>query len=428
MWSGQTGDCGDPGVHTCYPPAVNYSPLYYLINGVAFNKTNAIASLFPAAPATGVTGNVLVRMVNAGLRMHVPSIVGSQTGTATAPALPPAGFSLIAEDGNVLPGVPRVQSEVFMAAGKTYDVMINVPAAGRTALPIYDRQLSLSGNKTSRDAGMLAYISVNSAGLPGAPSLESAVAHPETYNSVISGHTLTVSDPAKGVIANDVNIYGVQVVPGSVTGGTLNLNTDGTFTFAATAASGGFQYCGNGATSGPACTTVTLAAATIETASGITCTVPTPTYTSTVATSLSIKPPGVLFFCKDALGYPLTVDGATATAPRSITIGAGTVLLDASGGITASGFSAGSVNFTFKARNSQGTVSAADATVTLNFPTPSNLNVSVVDGQDKTTTITDYKWIIEEDRTFYVNPNNTTNTGAGSFRRLVRTSTPVICQ
>ena len=76
------------------------------------------------------------------------------------------GFSLIAEDGNPLPGVPRVQSEVFMAAGKTYDVMINVPATGTTALPIYDRELSLSGNSTARDAGMLAYIGVNGAALP----------------------------------------------------------------------------------------------------------------------------------------------------------------------------------------------------------------------------------------------------------------------
>ena len=30
----------------CYPPAVNYTPLYYLINGVAFNKTNAASSVF----------------------------------------------------------------------------------------------------------------------------------------------------------------------------------------------------------------------------------------------------------------------------------------------------------------------------------------------------------------------------------------------
>jgi len=54
---------------------VNYSPLYYLVNGVAFSKSNSAASLFPVA----TTGNVLVRIVNAGLRMHVPSIVGSMT-------------------------------------------------------------------------------------------------------------------------------------------------------------------------------------------------------------------------------------------------------------------------------------------------------------------------------------------------------------
>src|SRR5580704_5595438 len=46
VWSGQPGGCGNPtspvGVlNTCYPPAVNYTPLYYMFNGVAFNKTNA---------------------------------------------------------------------------------------------------------------------------------------------------------------------------------------------------------------------------------------------------------------------------------------------------------------------------------------------------------------------------------------------------
>src|SRR3979490_1760186 len=90
VWSGQPGQCGNPGsavgvINTCYPPAVNYTPLYYLFNGVAFNKTSAGTSLFAATPATGVSGSVLVRMVNAGLRMHVPSIVGTQTGVAVAP-------------------------------------------------------------------------------------------------------------------------------------------------------------------------------------------------------------------------------------------------------------------------------------------------------------------------------------------------------
>src|SRR6266851_7969412 len=90
VWSGQPNMCGNPSspvgvVNTCYPPAVNFTPLYSLINGVAFNKTNASASLFPVvpaapvAPAAGVAATVLVRMVNAGLHMHVPSILGSQT-------------------------------------------------------------------------------------------------------------------------------------------------------------------------------------------------------------------------------------------------------------------------------------------------------------------------------------------------------------
>src|SRR5256885_11101782 len=91
VWSGLYGGCGNPlNAHgsanatyqTCYPPAVNYTPLYYLVNGRAFDKTNANGSLFAAAPATAVTGPVLVGVVNAGLRMHVPSIVGAPTGTA----------------------------------------------------------------------------------------------------------------------------------------------------------------------------------------------------------------------------------------------------------------------------------------------------------------------------------------------------------
>ncbi len=226
VWSGQPGGCGNPATANsgnCYPPAVNYTPLYYLINGVAFDKSNPSTSLFAAGPASGLAGTVLVRLVNAGLRMHVPSIVGAQTGAAVS------GFGLIAEDGNPLPGVTRVQNEVFMAPGKTYDVMINVPTAVGTALPIFDRQGSLSGNATSRDAGMLAYISINGAGLPAASALGAAVANPDTYNAVITGKTLTVSDPAKGLIANDFNVYGVQV-SGTAPAG-LILNANGTFSY-----------------------------------------------------------------------------------------------------------------------------------------------------------------------------------------------------
>jgi hypothetical protein len=420
VWSGQPGGCGNPSsatFHQCYPPVVNYTPLYYTINGVAFNKTNAPASLFPTSPATGLTagtGNVLVRLVNAGLRMHVPSIVGSQTGTAVAPAVPPNGFSIIAEDGNRLPGVPKVQNDVFMAAGKTYDVMINVPAAPAagttaTALPVYDRELSLSGNAIGRDAGMLAYIGINGAGLPTALTTGmTAVARADTYPTLVAGQTFTVSDPSKGVIANDTNVYGVHLLTAPASGA-VTLNANGTFTYipTGTGTSDSFTYCANGSVTGTTCSsgitaTVTLSAATIEAASGITCTSPT-AYTANTATYLVIKTPGVLATCKDAAGYPLTVNTATITATGA------TVLADINGGFTASVAAAGTYAFTFQAKNSQGT-SSAPMTVNLTFPAPSNLAVTVLDGYDKKTPITDYRWVIEEDRTFYVNPNCQTNT------------------
>ena len=395
VWSGQPSGCGNPASATynqCYPPAVNYTPLYYLINGRAFDRTNATASVFPTIPATVAGGNVLVRMVNAGLRMHVPSIVGALRRSGS-------GFGLIAEDGNPLPGVTRVQSEVFMPAGKTYDVTINVPAAGSTALPIFDRELSLSANSNSRDGGMLAYISANGAGLPttGAFASTTAVANADTYNALVSGQTLTISDPSKGVIANDIGVYGVQVVPGTVTGGTLTLNTDGTFKFVASAGSGGFQYCANGTTT--VCAAVTLGASNIAD-SGITCAAST--FTASTATYLSIRTPGLLANCKDAANLPLTV------VISSLAASGVTIVPDASGGFTATAPGAGTYSFTVQVQNSLRTQTAT-ANVSLVFPAASGLTVTVVDGADHTTKITDYRWVIEEDRTFFIDPKCTTN-------------------
>src|SRR6266446_5354536 len=409
VWSGTFGGCGNPvnangtanpNYGTCYPPAVNYTPLYYLINGQAFDKTTPSNSVFAAKAGTaltGISGNVLVRLVNAGLRMHVPSIVGAQTGTAV-PA--PSGFSLIAEDGNVLPGVPRVQSEVFMAAGKTNDLMINAvnAPASTTALPIFDRELSLSGNSLARDAGMLAYISVNGLAAPAAAALTSAVANPDFYNSVLTDRTLTVLDPGKGLIANDVNISSVQVQNGATIAG-LNLNADGTFTYTGVPTT--FTYCGNGATAGAACALVSLNAAPVEAASGITM---NPSTYSSNAAFLKIAPPGILAFDKDGAGYPLTFNALTGTPSAGLTLS-----VDSNGGFNASVTTAGTYTFTYNAQNSQGTVSSAAATVTLNFPAATGLSVKVLDGTDKTTVIGDYRWVIEEDRTFYVDPKCTTN-------------------
>ncbi len=389
------------GAAACYPAAVNYTPLYYMINGVAFNKTNSTPSLFAVNPATGVTGDVLVRMVNAGSRMHVPSIVGAQPSSLSPAAAGAGGFSLIAEDGNVLPGVPRIQSEVFMAAGKTYDVMIKAPTGG-TALPVFDRQLSLSGNAIARDSGMLGYISVNGAGLPTQPVV--AQANPDTYQAIIAGQTLTINDPSKGVLGNDLNVFGVKVTT-QPTQGSVTLNSDGTFTYVASgnwSGSDSFGYCGNGAASGNACTTVTLLPENIEAASGITCSAQT--FNSSMARNLKINAPGVLSGCTDGKGFPLTVNAASVTPVSGLTVS-----VDANGAFKASVTSAGVYTFSFKAQNAQGTVAASATTVTLTFPKPSNLNVKVLDGADHKTTVSEYRWVIEEDRTFYVDPKCTQN-------------------
>jgi hypothetical protein len=416
------------GAAACYPPAVNYTPLYYLVNGVAFNNkssaTSAMNSLINPLPSTAtapVTGSVLVRFVNAGLRMHVPSIVGAMTTPAIVPtgvtAVQTPGFSLVAEDGNRLPGVSRVQSEVFLAAGKTYDVMIDLPTPGATALPVFDRELSLSANSIARDSGMLAYLSINGAVLPSAATAAFAnvQANPDLFNSVLAGQTLTVSDPGKGVLANDINVTGAHVIGTPPSG--LTLNPDGTFVYTAGTPANTpitFTYCGNGTTLGAACALVTLGAAPVEAAGNISCNLPTTAYTATTSTTLSIKPPGILSFCKDSGGYALTVSGATSTTPLSLSLGSGTVTVDQNGGFNATVSGAGTYSFQFAPQNGQGTT-GSPVTVHLAFPAPAGIKVALVDGSTKVQMTDgafgggDFRWIIEEDRTFYINPACTDN-------------------
>jgi hypothetical protein len=412
VWSGQPGKCGNPSSANfgdCYPPAVNYDPRYYLINGVSLDKTAVSKSLFATSPATA-TGAVLVRFVNAGLRMHVPSIVGATTGAA-----PSGGFALVAEDGNPLPGTPRIQSEVFLAAGKTYDVLINAPTSA-AALPVFDRQLSLSTNN-HRDGGMTAYIGVNGAVAPSGLASAAVVANADSYFCT-AGVPLTVSDPAKGVIANDLNVLSVTL--GTATGGTVVLNSDGTFTYTPAGAScgGSFSYFANG---GLLTATATITdCATVTGCHGGPPVVTGTSYTSNIASRLQIAPPGVLAYATDPAGYPMTAALVTGSAAG------GTVTLNADGSFTAiptappATGATTMVSFQYNAVNSQKTSSTTPAAVTVTFNGGSGLQVHVYDapsilplqanGQPASSAIpiTDYRWLIEEDRTFHIDPNATT--------------------
>jgi hypothetical protein len=402
----------------CYPAAVNYAPTYFFINGKYFDRTKPENSQFLVADSAPYSsGALLVRLLNAGSRTHVPSIVN----------LP---MWLVGEDGNPAPGLPKLQNEVLLTAGKTFDVLVK-PAANADAgtyasgtFPAFDRSLSLSsGNKPT--GGMQGFVLVNHANAPvtvtaladggtvslpvaGAPgNLPAAVAvaaNPDTFlvpfNTALSA----------SVTANDVGV--VTVTVGSPPShGTLVLNPNGSFTFTPTAGFSGadqFTYVGNGVATLTAQVTLNVAVAGIGPAP----TASPDTFTSSLATKFSTPRPGVLANDTDPTGYPLaagSVSGSTC----------GSVALNADGSFSATG-GAPSCQFSYVATNSQGT-SSNPALVTVNFGPASNLQVTVVDPATPAAPLGDYRWTLQEDLTFKHDvtgtPSVSTRTIGTSFHR-----------
>ncbi len=127
-----------------YPSTMNegYHPDYFLLNGRSYHSDIAPAVLAPGS-------QVLLRILNAGLRGRVPVIPGM-------------ALEVLAEDGNPYT-TPRIQASVDLPAGKTLDVRFTAPGAGEEQyLALFDRRLGLSdSSRTSQ--GMLAFMS---AGIP----------------------------------------------------------------------------------------------------------------------------------------------------------------------------------------------------------------------------------------------------------------------
>lgn len=422
VWNGQPNQCGDVTVHTCYPPIVNYSPLYYLINGSAFDRTNMAPSIYAGPGSSATVGTVLLRFANAGLRMHVPSVVG-------------APMTLVAEDGNALHGPKRVQDTVLLTAGKTYDVTI-APAAANgaytaAAYPLFDRQLSLSSGNT-RDGGMQAYISVNggaASGSVGSSSLNTtASASDKTYYCSV-GRTLSVTNPALGLLGGATGVSGVvlgAVTPSAnsdLSTSTLNLLSNGTFTYAsgasgasATACGGSFQYLPNGNAALARTVTIAECDSTSHVAGcgfdgGLKAN--NVQFVSSIASTYTSTPPGVLAGVTNPGGLALTASGTGVNADGSFSAsGPGAAANCSAWDATKGALPAGAtcVQLPYTVTNVQGSTSSAFATVA--FQPGSGLVVNVVDAVDPTRAITDYRWIIEEDRTFFIDPKcqiNSTN-------------------
>lgn len=431
---------------TCYPAAVNFTPLYFLVNGVSYSEINPGLSTLHL-PSAAASGNVLLRLVNAGLHMHVPSVVG-------------LNMSLIAEDGNLHPDValglkrgatlnqptptvhPKVQNEVFLAAGKVFDVLVSPPQCGAAgpascaavtagyapaAYPLFARELSLSAGGKDHDAGMRAYLQFGTATagttggvpLPGGTALAVADVYTLPANATsFSGN----------VLLNDTAIYSSQLlasclgtvanVPQTATLGTdtLVLNPDGSFTLTALvgghlSATDTFSYCGNGSA------TLT-AAVSFNAALTSTVTAHDDAYTSNVASVLRIPAPGVLANDSDNQNYPLTA--LLSTAAGSNTCGA--VVLNPDGSFEAPPATLGtSCSFQYTAQNSQGAASAVAATVNVTFRAGNGPQVTVVDTNTRAP-VRDYKWIIEQDLSFhsavgFTPASAATQTLATSFHR-----------
>ena len=136
-----------PGPGKAYTSMMTFDPNYYLINGQSYDVGST--PLYLGIP----TEAVLLRFVNAGYETRVPVMQGDY-------------FSLIAEDGNLLP-YPTELYSIELTAGKTKDVLWDTPASGITN--IYDARFNLTNNGNA-GGGLLAKLEFSGNGEVVAPN------------------------------------------------------------------------------------------------------------------------------------------------------------------------------------------------------------------------------------------------------------------
>ena len=361
---------------TAYPSTVQYKPVYFLINGLAYDKAATAASTFSAGtpPAGSAQWKVLLRLLNAGSESH----------TALSLGLP---MNLIAEDGNVLPTLKRVQSDVLLAAGKTMDVTVS-PTPTDGTYPVFDRMLRLTSGASAPDSGMIAYLQVG-AGTP--PPI--AGAGPAAVNdsfSVPKGAAFN-----DNVLTNDVGLTVANLVS-SPKNGTLTLNANGTFSYTPNAHFSGTDYFSYYGMPGPGGTQSNVASVALNVSfvneapvaqdDGV--------FRNGVGMTIRVAKPGVLGNDVDNDGDVLTAGPAQSVSPGL------SVTMNGDGSFTATAANPGTYTFQYLAKDAA--LQSAPATVTLQFGAVSNLSMTVVDPTvTPNQTISEYRWLVEEDRTWH---------------------------
>ncbi|PHS17138.1 MAG: hypothetical protein COA86_10815 [Kangiella sp.] len=348
-----------------YPCTVDYNPLILLVNG------ESSGNLRIGNPG----GEATLRLLNAGLKPHSPSIVGLE-------------FGLIAEDGNPYPGLPRLHSSALLAPGKTLDAVVSMPefeADGVTpanaSVALYDRMPAFS----LPEENSLATLQIGSGSFVStvAPTV---FAVDDSY-AVTEDTTLTAT---ASVLTNDAGLTGATVaIAGSPMNGSIVLQSDGTFDYTPNENFSGtdtFSYNATlGSDSYPATVILSVSFAN-DTPVGA-----DDNYSNNVGSDITVDAPGIL--ANDA-----DIDGDVLTAQIEGTLPAGLVL-NADGSFTYSG---ASTSFTYRAIDT-GALQSDPITVTLNVNAVSNIALTVVD-QTGTLLTDDYRWVVEEDTNWHPNP------------------------
>lgn len=314
---------------------LEYAPKFFLINGVSYPD----GTLDPVATVPAGQ-NTLLRLLNAGLKTHVPTVNGQF-------------WKMIAEDGNAypFPAFPRQQYTAFLPAGKTLDVLLvpsNTSTTDTVRYAIYDsRQYDTTDGAPG--GGMLAYIAVTPAGaaapvFDSSPVLAGTVGVPYAYaahatdpNGDAVSYALNAPAPAgmtvvsgTGQVAWTPTAAGTYPVSVRASDGTLF--SDQSFSIVVAAAAP--------ANNPPTARNDSYTAISHPSGSGL---------------NQVVAAPGVL-------GNDTDPDGNALHTTASVT---GTVTLRADGGFTLAPTPAGTVTFTYVARDTSDAPSGT-ATATIN--------------------------------------------------------------
>ena len=148
----------DYGPDKTVTSTLKYKPQYFLINSAAY--TNGLLPVFAGSPGD----RIVLRLINAGLDYHIPSLNNGY-------------FSLVSEDGNLLP-YPRETYSALLPPLKTMDALFTVsPSAGPETFALYDRRLGLVNSTSQEAGGMLTHLAVSTPVSPVDVTAEWITAH-----------------------------------------------------------------------------------------------------------------------------------------------------------------------------------------------------------------------------------------------------------